>query len=151
MGHRRSKKQAENESLMLQTLERIAKKRWKNSSETGNALGNSCHTIARRFNGGRSMAESREGAQLLNIPEEKALIEWITRLTITGHPRPMQLSEKWHKKSGSDARVKLTTKWIGTRKAFVQPISLCPVLMYFSYVLLGHILPPRVARRLMEG
>ena len=32
------------------------------------------------------MVESREGAQLLSIPEEKALVEWITRLTITGHP-----------------------------------------------------------------
>ena len=30
--------------------------------------------------------ESRENQQLLTIPEEKALVEWIRRLTITGHP-----------------------------------------------------------------
>jgi hypothetical protein len=38
------------------------------------------------LNGGKSTAESREDQQHLSIPEENALVGWITRLTATGHP-----------------------------------------------------------------
>jgi predicted MFS family arabinose efflux permease len=32
------------------------------------------------------MTESQENLQLLTFPEEKALVGWITCLTVTGHP-----------------------------------------------------------------
>src|SRR5215472_2997105 len=35
---------------------------------------------------GKTLAESREALQLLSMAEENALAEWITRLTMTGHP-----------------------------------------------------------------
>ena len=43
-------------------------------------------TFNARVKGGNSIAESREPYQLLSIPQETALVRWITRLTATGHP-----------------------------------------------------------------
>src|SRR6266496_5331777 len=43
-------------------------------------------TLNRRLNGGKSVAESREPYQLLSIPEETVLVQWITQLTKCGHP-----------------------------------------------------------------
>ena len=86
MARGRSKKRAECESLVLQALEGISKKKWKSPAQAAKALGICRHTIARRLKGGKSIAQSREAAQLLIIPEEKALVGWITRLTMTGHP-----------------------------------------------------------------
>ena len=60
MGHRRSEKRAEHESLMLQALEGIAKKKWKNTAQAAKAPGISRYTIGRRLNGGNRVAESRE-------------------------------------------------------------------------------------------
>ncbi len=44
------------------------------------------NTLGRRLAGGKSVAESRESVQLLTIPEETALSQWITRLTVSGYP-----------------------------------------------------------------
>jgi hypothetical protein len=46
----------------------------------------SSSTLARRFNGGLSIAESREPEQLLSIAEEDALARMATRLTTDGNP-----------------------------------------------------------------
>ena len=43
-------------------------------------------TLSRRSKGGKSIAESRESQQILTIPEENALAECITRLSVVGHP-----------------------------------------------------------------
>ena len=86
MTRRRSQKRAVNDALVMQAIDGIAKKKWKNPNEAGKALGISRHTIGRRMKGGKSTAQSVEARQLLTIPEEKALVEWIKRLTITGHP-----------------------------------------------------------------
>lgn len=86
MTRRKSQKRVENETLIIQALDGIAQKRWKTAWAAAKTLGISRHTIARRMKGGKSVMESRENQQLLTIPEEKALVEWIRRLTITGHP-----------------------------------------------------------------
>lgn len=44
------------------------------------------NTVSKRLIGGKSIAEAREDDQLLSIPEERALVKWITRLTMNGHP-----------------------------------------------------------------
>ena len=38
------------------------------------------------LNDEKSIAESRELYQLLSIPEQTILVQWITRLTRYGHP-----------------------------------------------------------------
>lgn len=74
MGHRRSKKQAEMSLLCFKHLREFAKKRWKNPSELEMRWEFPFIQPARRLKGGRSMAKSREGVQLLSIREEKALL-----------------------------------------------------------------------------
>ena len=86
MGHSRSEKHAEREALVLKALDGIANGKWSSATQAASALGISKDTVSRRLSGGKSVAESRENSQLLTIPEEKALVEWITRLTMTGHP-----------------------------------------------------------------
>ena len=71
MGHRRSEKRAERESLMLQALERIAKKKWKNPAQAAKALGISRHTIGRTMEG-KVWQNPEKAVQLLTIPEENA-------------------------------------------------------------------------------
>ena len=44
------------------------------------------NTLGHRLAEGKSIIESRELAQLLTIPEETALSQWITRLTTSGYP-----------------------------------------------------------------
>ena len=44
------------------------------------------NTLRHRLAGGKLVVESRELAQLLTIPEETALSQWITRLTTSGYP-----------------------------------------------------------------
>ena len=43
-------------------------------------------TLGRRMKGGRSIAEAHGDHQNLSIAEEKALSQWITHMTATGHP-----------------------------------------------------------------
>ena len=43
-------------------------------------------TLGRRLKGGKSIAESREQYQHLSIPQEKALVKWITHMAATGNP-----------------------------------------------------------------
>ena len=86
MAHGRSKKRAEHESFVLQALQGISKKKWKSPAQAAKALEICYQTIARRLKGGKSIAQSREAAQLLTIPEEKALVGSIIHLTMTGYP-----------------------------------------------------------------
>ena len=44
------------------------------------------NTLEHQFAGDKSIAESHELTQLLTIPEETALSQWITRLTTSGYP-----------------------------------------------------------------
>src|SRR5947207_12490968 len=44
------------------------------------------NTLEHRLAEGKSIIESHELAQLLTIPEETALSQWITRLTTSGYP-----------------------------------------------------------------
>jgi hypothetical protein len=43
-------------------------------------------TLARRLKGGKTKQEAREPTQLLTQQEEKALADWITGATASGHP-----------------------------------------------------------------
>ena len=86
----KSRKRADNDALVTEALKGIANKQWKSSYAAAKALGIPRSTIHRRIQNGKSMAESRQAQQLLSGPEEKALKEWIVRLTVTGHPATHQ-------------------------------------------------------------
>jgi Tc5 transposase DNA-binding domain len=51
-------------------------------------------TLKRQFEGGKSIAESREPQQLLTIAEERALARWISRSTASGYPVTHALIEE---------------------------------------------------------
>lgn len=69
-----------------QALAGLALKQWKTPYAAAKALGLSETTLRRHMRGGKSRAEAREAQQKLTKAEEKVLVEWITRLTATGHP-----------------------------------------------------------------
>ena len=58
--------------------------------------------------GGKSTAESREDQQHLTIPEENALVEWITHLTACGHPPRQAFIREPTQEMQSSARNALT-------------------------------------------
>lgn len=82
MTRKRSEKRTRVDVLILEAARGIKNEKWNDSVEAGNALNISKDTIKRRLQGGKSVAESREITQLLTIPEEKALLRWITHLDI---------------------------------------------------------------------
>jgi len=72
--------------------------------------------------GGNSTAESREDQQNFTIPEENALVEWITHLTACGHPprhafirelaQEIQSARAQRKGESSNPRFSLGTTWV---------------------------------------
>jgi hypothetical protein len=81
-----------------------------------------CHhtTLTRRLNGGKTTAESREPVQHLSIAQEKALVDWITRLQRHGHPSRRshirQLAQEvlntHHQNSNLAAPPTITDTWV---------------------------------------
>ena len=59
---------------------------WKSVYLAAKEMKVSKDTLGRRLLGKKSRAEAREAQQKLTKAEEKVLAEWITRLTVTGHP-----------------------------------------------------------------
>src|SRR5213075_1306646 len=61
-------------------------------------------TLSRRFKGGKTRSEAREVQQMLSRAQEKALVSWITNLTVTGHPVShgfiREMAEEIRKQSG---------------------------------------------------
>ena len=86
MARRKSTKAVETEAKVQKALAGLADGTYTNACEAANTLQLSYATLRRRTNGGRSRAEGREIVQNLSIPEEKALQQWITHLTVAGNP-----------------------------------------------------------------
>ena len=82
----RSKKATESEAKMQEALNGLSSGLYKTPYKAHKALGISKSTLLRRINGGKSRAEARQAQQLLSKAQEKALAEWISQLTATGHP-----------------------------------------------------------------
>ena len=86
MARRKSLKAAETEAKVQKALAGLADGTYTNAYMAANTLQLSYATLRRRTNGGMSRAEGREVTQNLSIPEEKALQQWVTCLTMGGNP-----------------------------------------------------------------
>jgi Tc5 transposase DNA-binding domain len=81
-----SKKAAQTEQGIQKALVERAAGVHKTPYQAASSLGLSRATLGRRIKGGKSRREARESQQTLSKGEEDALEDWITQLTVTGHP-----------------------------------------------------------------
>ena len=86
MPQRLSQRVMDNEKRIQEALDGLRKGQYSSVRAAAKAHDVSHATLNRRTNGGKSIAESREGQQNLSIAEEKALLRWITQMTAAGHP-----------------------------------------------------------------
>ena len=81
-----SQKVMENEKRLQEALDELLKGKHPSVRAAAKAHDVNHVTLGRRMKGGRSIAEAHEDHQNLSIAEEKALSQWITHMTATGHP-----------------------------------------------------------------
>src|SRR6266516_7728065 len=86
MAKTKSQRTIETDKKIEEALAALSLKTFSNVHQTAKHFNVSHTTLGHRFLRGKSIAESHEPAQLLTIPEEKALSQWITRLTASGYP-----------------------------------------------------------------
>ena len=86
MPRRLSERIIENEKKIQQAVAELSKGQYSSVRAAAKAYNISHATLARRVQGGRSIAEAHEEEQNLTKAEEKALVQWITHMTATGHP-----------------------------------------------------------------
>jgi Tc5 transposase DNA-binding domain len=94
MGKRRSPKTAERDAKLDEALAALSRGEFPNPCRAAKHFNIRYDTLKRRFEGGKSIAESREPQQLLTIAEERALARWISRLTASGYPVTHALIEE---------------------------------------------------------
>ena len=82
----KNQKTTDSKMNILKTLIILSLKEFPNTNQVAKHFNISLIALRRRFTGGKSIIESHELTQLLFIPEEKALAQYITRLTISGFP-----------------------------------------------------------------
>src|SRR5579862_5874291 len=73
MARRRSKKAAERETRIQKALAALSRKEFPNVNQAALHFGLNHGTLNRRYNGGKSIAESRKSQQLFTISEEHAI------------------------------------------------------------------------------
>ena len=86
MAKTKSQRIIETDRKIEEALAALALKQFSSVHQAAKHFNVDHNTLERRLAGGKSIAESRELAQLLTIPEETALSQWITRLTTSGYP-----------------------------------------------------------------
>ena len=86
MPARKSQKRAEADKRIEKTLDELSMSQFQSVHEAAHANNITHTTLLRRMDGGKSTTESHEPQQILTIPEENALAECITRLTIVERP-----------------------------------------------------------------
>jgi len=122
MPPRKSQTRADSDKRIKSALDQLSKGEFESVREAARH-NNVCHTtLLRRWKGGKSTAESREDQQHLTIPEENALVEWITHLTACGHPprhafirelaEEIQSSRAQPNGDSSNPRFSLGTTWV---------------------------------------
>jgi hypothetical protein len=109
-----------------QALAGLALKQWKTPYAAAKALGLSETTLRRHMRGGKSRAEAREAQQKLTKAEEKVLVEWITRLTATGHPA----RHGFIRDMAEEIRRQRDSGGIATR--LIIPLGICWVQQFIS-------------------
>ena len=94
MVRRKSSKAAERDVAVERAIEALSRREFSNVNQVAKHFNVHYTTLQRRYNGGKSIAESREPQQLYTIAEEHAIIQWITRLTSSGYPVTHSLIEE---------------------------------------------------------
>jgi len=82
----KSQRIVETDRKMEEALAALALKQFSSIHQATKHFNIGHNTLGHRLAGGKSIAESRESAQLLTILEETALSQWITRLTASSYP-----------------------------------------------------------------
>ena len=85
MVRNRSKTAAELDALVAKAVSGIQSGLYKSSYEAAKVLKISKDTVTRRVNGGLTRSEARQKQQKLSSAQEKVLLKWIKRLTISGY------------------------------------------------------------------
>lgn len=85
MVRNRSKTAAELDTLVTKAVSGIQSGLYKSSYEAAKVLKISKDTVTRRVNGGLTRSEARQKQQKLSSAQEKVLLKWIKRLTISGY------------------------------------------------------------------
>src|SRR5437764_9808848 len=85
MARRCSETAAERETRMLKALTALSRGEYLNVSQAAKHFNLHYTTLNQRYNGGKSVTESREPQQLFMISEEHAITRTITRLMISGY------------------------------------------------------------------
>ena len=122
MPPRKSQTRADSDKRIEKALDQLSKREFKSVREAARH-NNVCHTtLLQRWKGGKSTAESHEDQQNLTIPEENALVEWITHLTACGHPprhafirelaQEIQFSRAQRDSDSSNPPFSLGTTWV---------------------------------------
>src|ERR1700738_850852 len=86
MPAQRSKRTIATDALVQKAIAGLKDKTYSTPGKAARELGLSKATLNQRLGGGKSYSDAREADQLLSNSEEKALRQWITRLTIGGSP-----------------------------------------------------------------
>ena len=73
------------ETVIQEVLDSVASGTYRNIMQAAKAFGVSPKTIYHRKNGRSSRVVAQEDQQNLTIPEEEALVRWITQLMKTGY------------------------------------------------------------------
>ena len=82
----KSQRIIETDRKMKEALAALALKQFSSVHQATKHFNIGHNTLGHRLAGGKSVAESRELVQLLTIPEETALSQWITQLTVSDYP-----------------------------------------------------------------
>jgi helix-turn-helix, Psq domain len=86
MARRRSTKVPERDAKIEEAIAALFRGDFPNVNQAARHFGLHFTTLNRRYNGGISIAESRDPQQLFTIPEEHAIVRTITRLMVSGYP-----------------------------------------------------------------
>jgi len=86
MVRRHKKECAERELQMNIAIDGIRDGTYMSIDHAVTSLGVARTTLRRRMKGGKTRKEARESMQLLTHQKEKALADWITSATASGHP-----------------------------------------------------------------
>jgi hypothetical protein len=81
-----SKKRAERDARIRLALLKLQQHPYLAVRQVAREFEVSNSTLLRRYQGGKSVAESRQPFQHLTVAKEQTLVDWITRLQKLGHP-----------------------------------------------------------------
>ena len=86
MGYTRRSRCSQSKDKILEVIQSFEGKEFPSIRSTASHFNIPYQTLQARIAGRKSRAESYEMRQILSNAEEKALVRWVTRLTLTGYP-----------------------------------------------------------------